>query len=277
MTEYHLGGNIQNEILREEHDHDNNAKRVNVVAGTITANSQATVTLYSTPTIYAVVNTGAVGITNSIVTVSSIEPGTGATNLGKAEDGAHTSGDVGVMALGVRNSGMSDLTTDSGDYSPIGVSGVGSVFSTIVTAAGDDITSASGLNVVFTNPMPTGTNYIGLVTACSRNAGTTKTLIPKPIALSASGDATIFVPSNTFKVTHMLLNSDATVRMTIKSGASYLVGNASVGVTLSPNGGWVENGSPDSPVYVGLAGAASFVVNSNVTANIGGKVIYFDE
>ena len=35
--------------------------------------------------------------------VSAVVPGTGATNLGKAEDAAHTSGDVGVLGLAVRN------------------------------------------------------------------------------------------------------------------------------------------------------------------------------
>src|SRR5690606_39198398 len=42
--------------------------------------------------------------TNNIgdVDVLSLVPGTGATNLGKAEDVAHSSGDTGVMALAVR-------------------------------------------------------------------------------------------------------------------------------------------------------------------------------
>ena len=43
------------------------------------------------------------GVDIGDVDVTSIVPGTGATNLGKAEDGGHTSGDVGVFALGVRN------------------------------------------------------------------------------------------------------------------------------------------------------------------------------
>lgn len=35
--------------------------------------------------------------------LTSVVPGTGATNLGKAEDAAHVSGDVGVLILGVRS------------------------------------------------------------------------------------------------------------------------------------------------------------------------------
>lgn len=42
------------------------------------------------------------GIDIGDVDVTSVVPGSGATNLGKAEDAGHTTGDVGVMALGVR-------------------------------------------------------------------------------------------------------------------------------------------------------------------------------
>ncbi len=50
------------------------------------------------------------------VDVTRIVPGTGATNLGKAEDAAHTSGDVGVMALGVIQSTIGTGVGASGDY-----------------------------------------------------------------------------------------------------------------------------------------------------------------
>lgn len=49
---------------------------------------------------------------------SSVTPGTGASNLGKAEDAAHTSGDVGVMALGVRKDTATALAGADGDYQP---------------------------------------------------------------------------------------------------------------------------------------------------------------
>lgn len=47
------------------------------------------------------------------VGVTSIIPGTGATNLGKAEDAAHTSGDTGVPAWGVRNDNGATLTRNT--------------------------------------------------------------------------------------------------------------------------------------------------------------------
>lgn len=61
--------------------------------------------------------------TNNIgdVDVLSIVPGTAATNLGKAEDAAHTTGDVGVMALAVRQDTAAVLAGTTGDYIPLSV------------------------------------------------------------------------------------------------------------------------------------------------------------
>lgn len=55
--------------------------------------------------------------TVAVSTLGTITPGTAATNLGKAEDAAHTSGDVGVMALGVANVAQTAFAAD-GDYIP---------------------------------------------------------------------------------------------------------------------------------------------------------------
>lgn len=52
------------------------------------------------------------------VDVTRIAPGTGATSLGKAEDAAHTSGDVGVMALVVQKTSATGLAGTDGDYAP---------------------------------------------------------------------------------------------------------------------------------------------------------------
>lgn len=60
-------------------------------------------------------------------TVSTVTPGTGATNLGKAEDAAHTTGATGVMALAVRNDADTALAGTTGDYIPIGTDAVGRV------------------------------------------------------------------------------------------------------------------------------------------------------
>ena len=76
------------------------------------------------------------------VAISSVVPGTGATNLGKAEDAAHTSGDVGVMALAVRNDAATALAAD-GDYSVLQVDSTGALrVSASVTVASDHVDDA---------------------------------------------------------------------------------------------------------------------------------------
>jgi hypothetical protein len=65
--------------------------------------------------------------TNNIgdVDVLSVIPGTGATNLGKIEDEPHTTGDVGVMILAVRQDTPTTLAGTAGDYTPLQVDGNG--------------------------------------------------------------------------------------------------------------------------------------------------------
>lgn len=53
------------------------------------------------------------------VSVAAIVPGTGATNLGKAEDAVHASGDVGVMSLSVRKDTAAATSGADGDYQPV--------------------------------------------------------------------------------------------------------------------------------------------------------------
>lgn len=68
------------------------------------------------------------GVDIGDVDVTSVVPGTGATNLGKAEDGAHTGGDVGIQMLGVRNdTHTTAFSGTDGDYTPIGVDSSGKV------------------------------------------------------------------------------------------------------------------------------------------------------
>ena len=59
---------------------------------------------------------------------TTLTPGTGASNLGKAEDGGHTTGDVGVFALAVRNDTPNTAITGSdADYSQISTYKTGAV------------------------------------------------------------------------------------------------------------------------------------------------------
>lgn len=59
------------------------------------------------------------------VAVTSIVPGTGATNLGKAVDVAAGASDVGVLQLAVRDDALAALTPVDGDYTQLRVDGTG--------------------------------------------------------------------------------------------------------------------------------------------------------
>jgi hypothetical protein len=79
------------------------------------------------------------GVDIGDVDVTSIVPGTGATNLGKAEDAAHSSGDTGVMPLAVRNDDIAALSGADGDYSPMQVNAAGSLYTVDETGAAGSI------------------------------------------------------------------------------------------------------------------------------------------
>jgi hypothetical protein len=119
----------------------------------LTENGAAHVAIQNTVTVasHAVTNAGTFAVqvssiaagNNNIgdVDVASIVPGTGATNLGKAEDAAHTTGDVGVMTLGVRQSAQADFGAD-GDYVPFSIDDDGGLRVSVVagSAAGTQYT-----------------------------------------------------------------------------------------------------------------------------------------
>jgi hypothetical protein len=94
------------------------------------------------------------------VDVASIVPGTGATNLGKAEDAVHSSGDVGVMVLGVRQDSQVDLAAD-GDYAPFTIDDSGGVRVSIVAGAGSGGTAAAD-DADFTAGTTQGTPAMGV-------------------------------------------------------------------------------------------------------------------
>lgn len=88
------------------------------------------------------------------VAVSSVIPGTGATNLGKAEDAVHTSGDVGVMALAVRNDAGTALAAD-GDYSVIQVDSTGAVRTSTSLSGSVAVTQAAASIALAAYVVPT--------------------------------------------------------------------------------------------------------------------------
>ena len=98
-----------------EADGDVSALRVDST-GRLWCNVSNTVTVAS----HAVTNAGTFA-----VQVDALSPGTAASNLGKAEDAAHTSGDVGVMAMSVRQDTAAALGGTDADYQPLITDGSG--------------------------------------------------------------------------------------------------------------------------------------------------------
>jgi hypothetical protein len=62
------------------------------------------------------------------INIGSIIPGVGATDLGKAEDAVHASGDTGVQILAVRNDTLASLVDTDGDYAPLQVDASGALY-----------------------------------------------------------------------------------------------------------------------------------------------------
>lgn len=121
-----------------------------------------------------------VSSTNPIpVTVTT----SGATDLGKAEDAAHASGDVGVAMLAVRRDTAAVGSGTDGDYSTVNVDGSGRVYANAAGAAAHDA-------AVTGNPVRIGAraltaNYTGVATGDTADlvATVVGSLIQKPYSI----------------------------------------------------------------------------------------------
>ena len=114
-------------------------------------------------------------------------------SLGKIEDTAHASGDVGVMALAVRQDTQVDFGAD-GDYVPLSVDGNGSMRVALSTsdAAIGSVTLGAGTAEI--GKLAAGSAAIGSVTVSSIVAGTGATNVGKAEAAShSSGDVGVMM------------------------------------------------------------------------------------
>lgn len=114
---------------------------------------------------------------------TSMTPGTGATNLGKAEDAAHTSGDVGVFILGVRQDTLASSTSTDGDYQAIKSDSTGAVYIRATQAPNyEDQTngvakveqrfSYSNITSATTTTVKSGSGFLHAINVNSTAAGT---------------------------------------------------------------------------------------------------------
>lgn len=300
-------GNAANQMNFEEHDGANNAKRVTIGAvsvalpvtfsGNITATMPGGVTVFqgSTPwnSLGTTTQNGLITLAPSpnFIGLTTTQLGAGDRFIGLAT--VVHAGNVTLNASAAYIGLASVNVADAKAY--IGLTtttlGVGDRFIglTTVVHAGNVTLNASaafiGLATVNIGANPNtfiglATVVIGNASVATKNAGTTKTLKILPIRLSTNSNSSIAI-TNTFYVTSILLNSNATVRLNILSGVTYLTGNVSLGINIFPGGGWVETGSVDSPIYIGQAGAAPINFEkfdaAGTISQVAGKIVYFDE
>lgn len=190
------------------------------------------------------------------VTNTSITPGTGATNLGKAEDAAHASGDVGIFPLSVRTDTLFQYGSNDGDYVPFqsnlyghqkvaqyGLNGL-PIFTNAVlgtwdlnfTSIGDPITL--GIAEINTTAPTAATNGMAVRTIPSGRYSLTASA---PAAVSVGVASGALVTSNASRKGLIIRNTSAnTVSLNLAGGAAVL----NSGVTLSP-GGTFEMGDYD--------------------------------
>lgn len=88
------------------------------------------------------------GVDIGDIDITSVIAGTGATNLGKAEDAAAASGDTGVGLLSVRQDTLASSTSTDGDYAAVKSSSTGAVYVNVaeggITGRAEDAAAAGG-------------------------------------------------------------------------------------------------------------------------------------
>lgn len=147
------------------------------VDGTVAATQSGTWNIGSITTLPTLAAVTTVSTVTNVATIgTSVTPGTGATNLGKAEDAAHADGDVGVMALAVRRDANTTLAGATGDYAPIQVDASGNVKVAIISGAGSGGTAIADA-AAFTRGTTSVTPIAGVVetsapTLTNGNTGT---------------------------------------------------------------------------------------------------------
>lgn len=124
--------------------------------------------------------TGILATVTNVATIgTSVTPGTGASNLGKAEDAAHTSADVGVFVLAVRSTQTTAIIGSELEYGPFTLDQYGAlkvtqahnnaIHTSTVTAA----TALTAFGGSFAAPGANLSIYISAIHASASVAATT--------------------------------------------------------------------------------------------------------
>jgi hypothetical protein len=109
---------------------------------------------------------GSITVDGTVAIGSTVTPGTGATNLGKAVDGAAGTTDTGVLILAVRDDALTTLTPVDNDYTQLRVTSLGRLWTSTAldTALPSGSNNIGSVNVSVLPALATGSNTIGAVT-----------------------------------------------------------------------------------------------------------------
>lgn len=137
--------------------------------------------------------------TNSIGKISDITtaivPGTAATNLGKAEDAAHSSGDTGVFVLGVSNENLTGFAAASGDYIAPAHNRYGEYY---ITASPVSHASSNGTPITATTTgviaAPSAGNHLRILRIHASNGGATATWLRVRDGAAGTQHYPVYIP-----------------------------------------------------------------------------------
>ena len=120
----------------------------------------------ATGALYTTVSTGSIDVT-------SVIPGVGATNLGKAIQSAQGTTDTGVPALVVRNDTLADLSGADHDYAPLQVNATGALYTSLTagtaTIGNVDVNALAPVDFLDAGVLNSGTTNIttGGIVVCT--------------------------------------------------------------------------------------------------------------
>jgi len=284
MSTQHNGGNAVPEITREEHDGTINAKRVTLVSGqtiyaivNTSAVGQASVVVdtganwiglatvnVSNPTLYAVVNTGAVGVQQSMVTIF---PGPNYIGLASVNIG----GTLPPLSAGVANIGFASVTPISSWPDPKGYIGLASVNiggGNVGLNAGIAGIGFATINVVNQPALVASAAYVGLA---SVNIGGTLPALTAGVAgigfstvnVAAIAAGTNYIGSVTVANATAWPDPKTFIGLVTVQGITALIGN----VTISDSKGFIGL-TTNVPATYGITGISSVASLATVTAQI---------
>jgi hypothetical protein len=209
------------------------------------------------------------GVDIGDVDVTSIIPGTGATNLGKAQDSVGGATDTGIVPLAIRDDSLSTITPVEGDYATLRVNSTGALWvqDSSLSAPGQ-ATAANSASVVLAS------NYGVPLESNSIFAGTTA-LTPQfaDISCSSSGNNEIvaLVSAKRIRVLQWIVTASAAVNFKWRTASTDITG---LFYAAAAGGG---SGGAFNPLghFQTEAGEALNLNLSGATA-VGGSLVYVE-